>query len=147
MFRDYKTISLCSLSSCTVATGLASLAALVPVLNDITSVRLQVTDAVVASLRTVFGLHNDEHGNLHNAIFLLERLLASLIVVLDCLPWHFGEVAIKGGLVTILADKDDFELLVLSVDEFIVLLKGLSETAAAWSPMSTEVEADVLDVC
>ena len=116
-------------------------------LNDIASVRLQVTDAVVASLRSVLGLHNNKHGNLHNAIFLLERLLASLIVVLDCLPWHFGEVAIKGGLVTILADKDDFELFVLAVDELLVLLKGFGETTAAWSPMSTEVEADVLDVC
>ena len=49
------------------------------------------------------------------------------------------------GLVSVLADEDDLELLGALVDLVVLLHESSCESSAAWGPVSTEVESDELD--
>ena len=106
---------------------------------------LDVTLAVLACLLTGGGVDDDQSGDLHDTVLLLEGLLTRLIVVLDSLPRHFGEVAIKSGLVSVLADKNELELLCSGVDGGVVVAHLLREPTAAGSPVSSKVKADILN--
>ena len=109
-----------------------------------TLVVLKVADAVVAHLLPV-GAQHDKHRNFHDSVLLLERLFTSLVVVLDRLPRHLREVPVEVGLVPVLADKNDLELLILAIDLIVLLCERGREPTAAWSPVSTKVESDELD--
>ena len=138
--------SLTSLLLCGLSfTCLNSLGHLLPRLDDLgTLVVLKVADAVVAHLLPV-GAQHDKHGNFHDSVLLLERLFAGLIVVLDRLPWHLREVPVEVGLVPVLADKYNFEVLIVGIDLVVLFRERGRESTAAWGPVSTKVEADAFD--
>ena len=58
-----------------------------------------------------------------------------------------GEVHVEMVLITIFADKNDLELFFISVDFSVLSSQGVLESTAAWSPVSTEVEANDFDSC
>ena len=114
---------------------------LFPVLEDLARlIVLQVVDAALAHLVARL-VQNYQHWDLHDAKFLLKRLLAGLIVVLDREPVHLiAKVAIEGVLVTILTDKDDLELVAVGVNLRVLLHQRRCEAAAARGPVRSKVK-------